>query len=93
MTQEPPTELHPNTEETEEPDGPPDEQNFVFLTADCGCRFQIVGGLPVINAGVLAMPDLEGNVCEQHKVRQEAAQAQREEKAKTNLTDVNGNPL
>lgn len=71
---------------------------YVYITVDCGCRFQIVSGLPVLNAGVLAMPDTMDNVCENHRIRQEDAQAQREEEAakpkpKIELVRADGTPM
>ena len=68
-----------NTEETSEP---AKVEHNVFVKADCGCRFQIVSALPVLNAGVLAMPDIDDNVCNVHRVRQEEAQARAKEEAK-----------
>ncbi len=70
----------------------PVEHN-VFVTADCGCRFQIVSALPVLNAGVLAMPDIDENVCDVHRKRQEDAIEEREKKAKAGLVSIDGKPL
>ena len=64
-------EEHPPSDEAKPPDNPPEVN--VFITADCGCRFQVVSGMPVMNAGVLHMPDVLENVCESHRVGQEEA--------------------
>ena len=53
----------------------------VYLTADCGCRFQIVSAMPVLNAGVLHMPDIKENVCDEHRARQAAAEAEEKKRA------------
>ena len=65
-----------------EPEPTEKVEHSVFVRADCGCRFQIVSALPLLNAGVLAMPDIDANVCDTHRARQEEALAKREEDAK-----------
>ena len=79
------------------------EEPGVYITTDCGCRFQIVSGMPVLDAGVLAMPDVAKNVCETHRVRQEEAyvskkrqrQQEQEEaaKPKIELVKADGSPM
>ena len=56
-------------------------EHGVYLTADCGCRFQIVSAMPVLNAGVLHMPDIKENVCDEHRARQAAAEAEEKKRA------------
>ena len=63
-------------------------EHHVFVRADCGCRFQIVSALPVLNAGVLAMPDIDENVCDTHRARQEEAQVKAKEDMKKPKIEV-----
>ena len=73
-----------------------DDKNYVFIRAECGCRFQVVSGLPVLNAGVLAIPDVAENVCENHRARQEEAQKKKQEEAtkpKIALVRADGSPI
>ena len=58
-------------------------EHSVFLTADCGCRFQIVSAMPVLNAGVLHMPDIKENVCDEHRARQAKAEAEEKRREAT----------
>ena len=79
----------PKSESTEQKEqSETGDLNYVYLTADCGCRFQIVSALPVLNAGVLLMPDLEANVCDQHRPKPERMERMREEQA--NKVDIIG---
>ena len=66
-------------------------EHFVFVKAECGCRFQIVSALPVLNAGVLAMPDIAANVCDDHRKRQEEAlEKQKEDAQRTEIVGPDG---